>query len=342
MQQLDKLPLIGPREIYNQLSENVFGQHEAKVALSAAASKHLALSKLAPLSRRPSHILLLGPTGSGKSHMVESLAETLKIPAIFVDATSLTEAGYRGREIDSMFEELIQAAGGDVSRAESGIIFIDEIDKIRTRQGTERDIRGEGVQYSLLKILDGGDRVLSSEGVSRSSQNRVRTISTRGIQFIFAGAFSFVDGGADAIASDSRILTRHGFIPELLGRLSIIISLGQFDRRSVAELIQQRFGELMSDYDLMFRRSGYEIEISQEASDYLARAVIESGMGIRYVRHRLESLLLRSLHDVWADAADHQAVVATIVVGENDLELTYPVAAPQRAEWKKGKTGAII
>ncbi|MBU1538369.1 MAG: AAA family ATPase [Alphaproteobacteria bacterium] len=321
MSQPDGSRLPAPAVIYELLSRHVVGQHEAKISVSAAASKHLALSRSGSLAKVSSHVLLIGPTGSGKSYMVETLAAAMDVPAVFVDATTLTEAGYRGREIDSIFEELVHAAHGDLSKAEQGIVFIDEFDKIRSRGGSERDIRGEGVQYSLLKILDGNDRVLSSETVGRSSQARVRSISTRGILFIFAGAFSFVDSGTESISDDICTLIPHGFIPELLGRISLVIPLDSFDEAAVAEMIQSRFHELMSDYDAIFRQHGYRIGVTPDASRFLACAAINSGLGLRHIRSSLDKLLLSALHRIWSNDVKSSVSPANIVLADGRLQL---------------------
>lgn len=327
-----------PHEIRAFLDQYVVGQDRAKKALSVALYTHYKRVQFhaaggdrhgAEMSK--SNILLLGPTGSGKTLLAQSLARNLDVPFVVVDATALTEAGYIGEDVDSILVRLLQAAGNDVGKAETGIVYIDEIDKIAGRGGSTggRDVSGEGVQQALLKMLEGNVVSLGSaaksaaapggRGYSRAEQTK---INTSNILFIAGGAFAGLDDivatrlGAGNVGFGGTVRSRvqddvdyfaqvtpddliaFGMIPEFIGRLPIVTSVQPLDRAALVQVLTEPRNALTKHYRLLFQMDGVELEFTREAIEAVATRAIERGIGARGLRSILEEALISMMYDV--------------------------------------------
>lgn len=318
--------LPSPARIKEALDRSVSGNDAAKRYLASVVFKHLALAEGAGASGSRSHTLLLGPTGAGKSYLVAALREAVDVPVVSIDATTLTEAGYHGRDVDAMFDDLLREAGLDRSRAESGIVFIDEFDKLRAAPAGERDIRGLGVQYSLLKILDGDLRQVSSVRTSRlqaASVGSSQQLDTRRLLFIFAGAFSAFPELMTCEQCSPRALAKVGFLEELVARIPNIIRLESLRADAVAAALDNLDAGIMKEYQVMFTALGRSFEIVPSARTAICKAVLDLGIGYRGLRAVLDSLLLPPLVEFEAQRAAGPRDVLVIDHDTNGFRITW-------------------
>lgn len=282
-----------PKEIYDILDEYIVGQSEAKKIMSVAVYNHCLRCNNPQEEIEKSNIIMVGPTGVGKTLMAKTLAKTMNLPIAIADATSLTQAGYVGEDIENCLLRLIQAADGNVKIAEKGILFIDEIDKI-ARKGESasitRDVSGEGVQQGLLKMIEGSIvNVPASGGRKRPDGVDYISIDTSNILFICSGAFEGISNKSEVTAEDLR---KFGMMPELLGRLPIIARLNGLAEEELMKVLKEPRNSIVNQYIKLLRLSNCELIFEDDALLLIAHNAIERGLGARGLRSILEKILL--------------------------------------------------
>jgi ATP-dependent Clp protease ATP-binding subunit ClpX len=290
-----------PKKIREFLDQYVIGQDNAKKIISVSAYNHYKrlVNPDDSVDIDKSNILLIGPTGSGKTLLAHSLAKCLDVPCVIYDSTKLTESGYVGDDTDAIITQLMAAAGGDIDKAERGIIFIDEIDKKRGQASNGRDVNGEGAQQSLLRLI---------EGTEMAVKGSTRRINTKNILFILSGAFvglseqisgkkSIGFGSEKALVNNNTIptteqLIKYGMIPELIGRLPVVAKLESLDRDQLVTILTTPKNAIIKQYQALFKMDNADLEITKKALNHIANIAIDNDTGARGLRNTLETHLV--------------------------------------------------
>ncbi|MBR1858919.1 MAG: ATP-dependent Clp protease ATP-binding subunit ClpX [Selenomonadaceae bacterium] len=365
----DTANLPKPKQICSILDQYIIGQDEAKKTLSVAVYNHYkrinqkSNSKKGDVELQKSNILMIGPTGCGKTLLAQTLAKILNVPLTIVDANSMTEAGYVGEDVDDVLMKLVQAANGDIQKAERGIVYIDEIDKISRKSGMGRDISGEGVQQALLKVLEGTRLNISAQsGGFRHAAGQVAapiSIDTRNILFICGGAFTGLDKVIDARIKGKQLgfgadiqskndkdisatlkevlpddLLKDGLIPELVGRLPIIVTLDALDENALVDILTKPKNALIKQYQKLMEMDGANLIFEDEAVRLIAKEAIQRNTGARGLRSILEKLMRNVMYEAPSVGSKATCVITKEVVLNNQDPVLQIDTAKQKRTMK--------